>query len=187
MQRRSRRIARAVFGAALALTLAGAASAAQPPDAWVTTKVKMSLLTTEGVSATKVNVDTIDGRVTLHGSVPTEAEKARAEQVAKQDRWRHQGAKPAAGRRAQARSEDERDRRTGREEREGEPEGRSALADSSITVKSVNAGVVLLAGKAQTLSDAYRAVEVTAARPGRTPRRERDPEPRHAGRRRAVA
>jgi len=41
-----------------------------------------------------------------------------------------------------------------------------ALADSSITVKSVNAGVVLLSGKARTLSDAYRAVDVTAFVPG---------------------
>ena len=41
-----------------------------------------------------------------------------------------------------------------------------ALADSSITVQSVNAGVVLLAGKATTLTDAYRAVDVAANVPG---------------------
>ena len=58
-------IARAVFGVALALTLAGAANATQRPDAWVTTKVKMSLLTSEGVSTRNLQVDTIDGRVSL--------------------------------------------------------------------------------------------------------------------------
>jgi osmotically-inducible protein OsmY len=41
-----------------------------------------------------------------------------------------------------------------------------ALADSSIAVQSVNAGVVLLSGKARTLSDAYRAVAVTVSVPG---------------------
>ena len=41
-----------------------------------------------------------------------------------------------------------------------------ALSDSSITVQSVNAGVILLAGKATTLTDAYRAVDVTASVPG---------------------
>jgi len=75
MQRRFQSIGRAVFAAALSFTLAGAAGAAQQPDAWVTTKVKMSLLTTDGVSATNVHVDTIEGRVTLHGSVPTEARR----------------------------------------------------------------------------------------------------------------
>ena len=48
-------------------------------------------------------------------------------------------------------------------------------------MQSVNKGVVLLAGKATTLTDAYRAVDVTAAVPGvrrvaselQSPRRER--------------
>ena len=83
MQRQSRGVATAIFGIALAFTFAGAANAVQPPDAWVTTQVKMSLLTSEGVSARNVHVDTVEGRVTLHGSVPTEAEKARAQEVAR--------------------------------------------------------------------------------------------------------
>ena len=52
-------------------------------DAWITTKVKSALLTTEGVSATEVHVDTIDGLVTLYGSVPSASEKARAGEVAR--------------------------------------------------------------------------------------------------------
>src|SRR5437763_16289483 len=52
-------------------------------DAWITTKAKMSLLTTEGVSATSVNVDTIDGRITLHGKVSSNEEKAKAESAVK--------------------------------------------------------------------------------------------------------
>src|SRR5262245_33182862 len=86
MQERIRRIAIALFGAVLALVLAGSAQAVDRPDAWVTTKVKMALLTSDGVglSARNINVDTVDGRVTLHGMVPTQAEKAKAEQVASQ-------------------------------------------------------------------------------------------------------
>jgi osmotically-inducible protein OsmY len=77
MQRRSKRPGRLgsiTIAAALALALAGTASAAPQPDAWVTTKVKMALLTSEGVSGTAVSVDTIDVRVTLQVSVPTAAE-----------------------------------------------------------------------------------------------------------------
>ena len=162
MQRRSRQIYRAVFGAALALTLAGAANAAQRPDAWVTTKVKMSLLTSEGVSATNVHVDTVDGRVTLHGSVSTEAEKLRAEQVASKvdgaTQVRNLLQVVAPKHEAKTDATDAQIEASAKASLKAD----RALADSSITVQSVNAGVVLLAGKARTLSDAYRAVEVTA-------------------------
>jgi osmotically-inducible protein OsmY len=166
MQRRSRRIAVALFGAAIALTLAGAADAAQPPDAWVTTKVKMSLLTNEGISARSVHVDTVDGRVTLHGSVPTEAEKLRAEQVASKvdgaTQVRNLLQVVAPQHEAQT---DATDAQVEQRVKASLKDDR-ALADSSITVRSVNAGVVLLAGKATTLSDAYHAVGVTASVPG---------------------
>jgi hyperosmotically inducible protein len=166
MRRQSRRIARAVFGAALAFTLAGAANAVQPPDAWVTTKVKMSLLTSEGVSARNVHVDTIEGRVTLHGSVPTEAEKARAQEVAS----KIDGAREVRNllqivpprQEAKLERSDSQLKKDVRAALKADP----ALADSSIQVKSVNAGVVLLSGKARTLSDSYRAIAATAAIPG---------------------
>jgi osmotically-inducible protein OsmY len=166
MQRRSRLIARAVFGAALALTLASAASAAQRPDAWVTTKVKMSLLTSDGVSAANVHVDTVDGRVSLHGSVPTEAEKSRAEQLAGQidgvTKVRNLLQVVAPANQAKTDATDAQV-----EERvKAALASDRALADSAITLQSVNAGVVLLSGKARTLSDAYRAVGVTAGVPG---------------------
>ncbi len=57
--------------------------AADTPDAWVTMKTKVSLITTEGVSTKDLNVDTVNGIVTLHGKVATEAEKAKAENVAR--------------------------------------------------------------------------------------------------------
>src|SRR5437868_7543915 len=66
--------------AALSLVSTPGAFAAQP-DAWITSKAKVALLTTEGVSVTAVNVDTVDGRVTLHGKVASDAEKKKAGEV----------------------------------------------------------------------------------------------------------
>src|SRR5215475_10049334 len=72
----------ALSGAMLAsLVTMGVPAFAATPDAWVTTKAKLALLTTDGVSSTDVHVDTVDGHVTLHGKVATEQEKARAEQA----------------------------------------------------------------------------------------------------------
>src|SRR5919201_3040040 len=53
------------------------------PDAWITAKTKLALLTAENVSGTHINVDTVDGRVTLHGSVGSAEEKAKAEMEAR--------------------------------------------------------------------------------------------------------
>jgi osmotically-inducible protein OsmY len=71
------RVLAVVLGAALAVPV-GAAR----PDAWITTKTKLALLTTEGVSRTAIHVDTVLGRVTSHGKVPSAGEKAQAESVA---------------------------------------------------------------------------------------------------------
>src|SRR6185503_11496884 len=69
----------ALLAALVAVGLAAGAAVAATSDAWITTKAKMALLTTEGVSGTSVNVDTVNGLITLHGKVNSEAEKAKAE------------------------------------------------------------------------------------------------------------
>jgi len=162
MRKQSRRIATTALGAALAFAVAGAAGAAtQRPDAWVTTKVKMSLLTSE-VSSRQVHVDTIDGRVTLHGSVATQAEKSKAEQVAN----RIEGVREVRNllQVVPPRQEAITDMTDAQVEANVKARLKAdpALKDSSIKVQSVNKGLVLLSGKARTLSDAYRAVGVTA-------------------------
>jgi osmotically-inducible protein OsmY len=155
-------LGRLIFAAALSLALASTASATQRPDAWVTTKVKIALLTSDGVSGTAVNVDTIDGHVTLHGSVGTVVEKARAEQVARQVdgvsevRNLLQVVPPKAA--SQTKATDHQLKKQVSAALKADP----ALADSSISVQSVNAGVVLLSGKATTLTDAYRALDDAA-------------------------
>lgn len=72
-------LSRIACATAMTLVLAaGVAKAADTPDAWVTMKAKVALMTTEGISTSDLNVDTVNGVVTLHGKVATEAEKARA-------------------------------------------------------------------------------------------------------------
>jgi len=132
------------------------------PDAWITTKVKLALITTEDVSATKVNVDTVDGRVTLHGTVATAGEKAKAEQVARgiagtrDVRNLLQVVKPSAQAEIAVTDAQLKDRVSKALAND------AGLANSKIAVSSVNKGVVLLSGTAQTLSDTLRAVEIAA-------------------------
>jgi len=112
------------------------------PDAWITTKVKLALITTEDVSATKVNVDTVDGRVTLHGTrdvrnlLQVVKPSAQAEIAVTDAQLKDRVSKALAN--------------------------DAGLANSKIAVSSVNKGVVLLSGTAQTLSDTLRAVEIAA-------------------------
>jgi len=157
------RLAVASVAVLVAVSVAGHARAASDaPDGWITTKVKMALLTTEGVSGTDVHVDTIDGRVTLHGIVESEAEKAKAERLAKST----DGVR-AVRNLLQVSTERTETALDASDERidqrvsaalKAEP----ALANSRIRVESVNSGVVLLSGRAATLSDAYRAVSVAS-------------------------
>jgi osmotically-inducible protein OsmY len=155
----------AVFAAAL-IVAPPAVCRAATSDAWITAKTKLSLMTTEGVSGSKINVDTVNGQVTLHGKVPTADEKAKAEQVAR-------GIEGAKGVRNLLQVVPER-REDMVKASDSELKDRvakaikddKALADSSIAVQSVNNGVVLLGGNAKTMSDHLRAVEDASQVPG---------------------
>lgn len=150
-----------VLGAALA-----APASAATPDAWITTKTKLALLTTEGVSGTAVNVDTVAGRITLHGKVRSAEEKAKAETIAQKIDG-VQGVRNllqvVAPQREQAMqvSDDALKEQIG-QTLQADP----SLKSSSISVQSVNKGVVLLAGTAKTLTAHLRAIEVVAVVPG---------------------
>jgi hyperosmotically inducible protein len=150
-----------------ALTLTSVPSAfAAPTDAWITSKAKIALLTTEDVSVTAINVDTVDGRVTLHGKVRTEAEKKKAaDTVAKID-----GATevknllqvvPASKEAAVEKSDEQ--ITTGVKDAFAKDR---ALSSSGINVQSVNKGVVLLAGETPSMTTHLRAITTAAAVPG---------------------
>src|SRR5690242_6079599 len=85
MQNRSFRTRAAATAAAaiVSMMVAGQAQAGTTSDAWITSKAKLNLMTTEGVSSNAINVDTVNRQITLHGTVGTAEEKAKAEQSVK--------------------------------------------------------------------------------------------------------
>jgi hyperosmotically inducible periplasmic protein len=133
---------------------------AAPSDPWITTKAKMALLTTDGVSANDINVDTVNGKVTLHGTVGSDAEKTKAESVVK-------GIDGVTGVRNLVQVVSVK-RQDAAASNDADVKKRvSAAIDAErdlgkVDVQSVNAGVVLLAGTTPTLSDHLRAVEVAS-------------------------
>jgi hyperosmotically inducible protein len=142
-----------------ALALSGPALAVDRPDAWITTKAKIALLTTEGVSGTAIHVDTTDGRVTLHGSVATAPDKAKAAKAVgsiegvREVRDLVQVVPANAKKIVEVSDADLKVRVTSALAKD------PALEGSSIRVESVNSGVILLSGTARTLSDHLRALE----------------------------
>jgi len=155
-----------VVAAALALgvCLSGTpAMAADTPDPWITMKTKIALMTTDDVSAADLNVDTVNGVVTLHGKVATEGEKMKAERVAA----KIDGVKsvknllqivPSSKREVVERSDAE-----VKDAVQAAFKANAKVKDSGISVASVNKGVVLLAGKAKSLESHLEAVQVASA------------------------
>lgn len=155
-----------IVAAALALGLclnSPAAFAADTPDSWITMKTKIALMTTNNVSAADLNVDTVNGVVTIHGKVATDAEKAKAEQVAA----KIDGVKsvknllqivPGSKREVVGRADAE-----VKDAVQSALKADAKLKDSGISVASVNKGVVLLGGKAKSLESHLEAVQVARA------------------------
>jgi osmotically-inducible protein OsmY len=145
-----------LLGLALAALVAMPALADRP-DMWLTTKAKLALLTTDGISITGVNVDTVNGAVTLHGKVKTEAEKEKAALAVKSI----DGVKsvsnllqvvPDAFKNVTKANDSA--------IKEGVENTFKDKRVEGIKVASVNNGVVLLSGKASTLAEKLRAVEL---------------------------
>lgn len=154
-----------LIGATLLILVfaAGVAQAIDIPDAWVTMKTKIALMTTDGVSTTDLNVDTVKGIVTLHGKVATEAERVKAETVARgidgvKDVKNLLQVVPSAQRAVVEQSDDL--VKTGVE---AAFKANRRIAASGINVASVNKGVVLLSGKTKSLEAYLESVEVANA------------------------
>ncbi len=150
-----------IRGGCLALVLAAAPVLADAPDAWLTTKAKIALLTADGVSVTAVNVDSVKGKVTLHGKVKSEGEKAKAATAVE----KVEGVKsvvnllqvvPDAVRPTLKVADD-----SIKSNIEASFKAEPAL--SGVKVASVNNGVALLSGKTHNLADKLRAIEVAWA------------------------
>jgi len=165
MKSLARTLRNAGLVAAISL-LAVPALAAQPEDVWIITKVKMALLTDDTVDGLDINVDSFDGRVTLHGNVDSPIEKAEAETLARRitgvaDVRNLLAVVPATSRKANEVKDDALTEQVSTVLKRDQ-----ALASSDIKVKSVNKGVVLLSGEAKTLSAHLRAIADARAVPG---------------------
>jgi hyperosmotically inducible protein len=140
------------------------ARAADTPDSWITMKTQIALMTTEGVHTSDLNVDTVNGVVTLHGKVGLEAEKAKAEQVArgidgvKQVKNLLQVV-PGGARRDNVDAADTKIK----DDIQSAFKANRRIADSGISVASVNKGVVLLSGKTKSIEAHLEAVQVANA------------------------
>jgi osmotically-inducible protein OsmY len=153
---------KSIISKALVLSsfLIGAPVLAATPDGLITTKSKLSLLTTGGVRGSAVHVDTNDGIVTLYGKVPTQEQKIAAEKAitgvggVRQVKNLLQVVPDSDAKRVERADKEIKDNV------EKMLKDDVALSDSKIGVKSVDKGVVLLNGKAATVSDHLRAVAV---------------------------
>jgi hyperosmotically inducible protein len=143
----------------LAAVVALPSQALAQQDAWITMKTKIALMTAEDVTTSDLNVDTVNGAVTLHGKVETAAHKANAERIAKGI----EGVKsvqnllqvvPPTERRAVEATDEQIESRV-----EAAFKANRLVDESDIEVSSVNKGVVLLSGTAGTIEAHLAAIE----------------------------
>jgi osmotically-inducible protein OsmY len=142
---------------ALMAVLTPSMASADVKDSWLTTKAKIALLTNDGFSVNGANVDTINGNVTIHGKVGTDADKTRAEMTVRQ----LDGVKtvtnllqvvPEAQKKTVAANDSE-------IKESVEASLKSDKRLDGVKVASVNNGLVLLAGKAHRLDEKLAAIE----------------------------
>jgi hyperosmotically inducible protein len=156
----------AAMSLVVSLVLVTSAFAMDRPDSWITMKTKLALMTTEGVDTWDLNVDTVNGVVTLHGKVASDEAKQKAESVTQGI----EGVKsvkdllqivPKPQRSAVDKGDD-----VVKDSVKKAFDADPMLKDAGISVASVNKGVVLLSGSAKTLDAHLHAVEVARKVPG---------------------
>jgi hyperosmotically inducible periplasmic protein len=155
----SKTIWKSFMAAAAVALLSAPAFADQPQDAYITAKVKMELMKADGVNPLRINVDTLDGIVTLHGQVDSAAAKTKATQEARTVKGVKEvrdmlAVVPNSAKDQVAQSDDQIQKRVSTT-----LDNDAALKDSHIKVKSVHDGTVILSGKADTLSSHQRALQ----------------------------
>jgi hyperosmotically inducible protein len=145
---------------------AAEARAASIPDAWITAKTKIALLTKDHFKTDAIHVDTVNGRITLYGAVNSDSQKKHAGDLARAIA----GAKgvrnlvqivAASDEDAVTEADDQI-----KESVEGALKADASLEGSDVSVKSVDNGAVLLSGTAKTLSAHLSAVQDANSVPG---------------------
>ncbi len=149
---------------ALTLALAGTivvlgavVTSADVNDSWITTKAKIALLTTDGFSVNGANVDTIDGKVTMHGKVATAEDRTRAEDTVRKVK----GVKSVNNLLQVVPSDIE--EQVAENDSDVKDRVEASLKTDTmmkdVNVASVNNGLVLLSGKTDNLTESLRAIE----------------------------
>ena len=133
-------------------------------DTWITTKIRIALLTTDGAGRNAVKVDTEHGKVTLHGTVDSEAVKEKAEATA-----RAVGGVTDVRNLLQVVKESRQESVKAADKDVKDAVEKALKADKSlegIKVESVDNGLVLLHGSTPSMTDELRAIEVAYDVPG---------------------
>jgi hyperosmotically inducible protein len=155
----------AALGLATALSVCGATSVqAGTKDKWISTKATIALLTSDGFSVKKANVDTHDGNVVIHGMVSSEADKEKAEATV-----REVGGVKSVRNLLQVVSNEEKDQVKFEDSVTKDRVKAELKADKTlhnVDVASVNNGVVLLKGKVHSMATKLRAAQVAYDVPG---------------------
>jgi len=139
-------------------------SAQASDDTWITTKVRIALMTTDGAGRDAVKVDTEHGKVTLHGTVDSEAVKEKAEATA-----RTVGGVTDVRNLLQVVKESSRKSVKAADKDVKEAVEKSLKKDKNledINVKSVDNGLVFLTGHTVGLAHKLQAIEIAYGIPG---------------------
>jgi osmotically-inducible protein OsmY len=154
----------ACLAAAALVAFSSAVASAGVKDSWITTKAKIALLASDGLSVKGANVDTHDGVVAIHGKVKTEADKIKAgDTVSRVD-----GVKSVTNL-LQVVPEFAKDEVSASDSDIKDRVKDAIKADrrlDDIKVASVNNGLVLLTGKAHGQDEKLAAIEIAYTSPG---------------------
>jgi hyperosmotically inducible protein len=143
---------------------AGVGRSLASDDTWITTKIRIALMTTDGAGRNAVNVETEHGKVTIHGTVDSEAVKEKAEATVRavggvtDVRNLLQVVKESSQHSVKAADKDVKEA--------VEKALKSDRNLEGIKVKSVDNGLVFLDGDATSLARKLQAIELTYGVPG---------------------
>jgi hyperosmotically inducible protein len=159
----SRKLALTLVGL-LVIWGVGVAPSQASDDTWITSKIRLALMTTDGAGRNAVKVDTEHGKVTLHGTVDSEAAKEKAAATA-----RAVGGVTDVRNLLQVVKESRQDSVKAADKDVKEAVEKALKADRSlegIKVESVDNGLVLLHGSTTSMTDELRAIEAAYDVPG---------------------
>jgi hyperosmotically inducible protein len=142
----------------------GVAPSRASDDTWITTKVRIALMTADGAGRNAVKVDSDHGKVTLHGRVESEAAKEKAEATA-----RGVGGVTDVRNLLQVVKESREDSVKAADKDVKEAVQHSLKRDRTledVKVESVDNGLVLLDGTTRTINEELRAIETAYEVPG---------------------